>query len=76
MLIKCHGLKLKGMGLIDYHLGMSFRCNERGELCISPTRYIEKMVDTYVQLFGQKPSTKALLPLEKGDHLRLMTLSF
>ena len=67
-LTKSHGFKLKGMGLIDYHLGMTFQHNEHGELCISPMRYIDKMVDTYVQLFGQKPSTKALLPLEKGDH--------
>ena len=68
MLTKCHGFKLKGMGPIDYHLGMIFWHNECSELCISPTRYIDKMVDTYVQLFGQKPSTKALLLLEKGDH--------
>jgi len=26
------------------------------------------MVDTYVRLFGTKPSTKSLSPLEKGDH--------
>ena len=68
MLTKCHGFKLKGMGPIDYHLGMTFQHNECSELCISPTRYIYKMVDTYVQLFGQMPSTKALSPLEKGDH--------
>jgi hypothetical protein len=38
--------KLKGTGEILYHLGMSFSRNGRGELCISPQRYIEKMVDT------------------------------
>jgi len=26
------------------------------------------MVDTYLRLFGTKPSTEALSPLEKGDH--------
>ena len=26
------------------------------------------MVNTYLQLFGSKPSTKSLSPLEKGDH--------
>ena len=31
-------------------------------------RDIDKMVNTYVQLLGQKFSTKALSPLEKGDH--------
>ena len=68
VLTKAHGFKLKGTGPIDYHLGMTFRRNDRGTLCISPKRYIDKMVGTYQQLFGTKPSTKALSPLEKGDH--------
>ena len=29
------------------------------------------MVNAYVQLFGFKPSTKALTPLEKGDHPKI-----
>jgi len=33
-----------------------------------PRWYINKLVDTYVRLFGMKPSTKPLSPLEKGDH--------
>jgi hypothetical protein len=47
-LTSTYGFKLKGMGHIDYHLGMSFTRNEHGhQLCISPQRYIEKMVDSY-----------------------------
>jgi len=63
-----HGLKLKGTGPIKYHLGMTFHRNEHGLLEITPRRYINKMVDTYVRLFGTKPSTKPLSPLNKGDH--------
>jgi len=63
-----HGFKLKGTGPIEYHLGMTFRQNEHGLLEITPRRYIDKMVDTYMRLFGTKPSTKPLSPLEKGDH--------
>jgi len=63
-----HGFKLKGTGPIEYHLGMTFCHNKHGLLEIMPRRYIDKMVDTYVRLFGTKPSTKPLSPLEKGDH--------
>jgi len=71
-----HGSKLKGTSPIEYHLGMMFRCNERGVLSISPRRYINKMVDTYIRLFSTKPSTKALLPLEKGDHPEIHDSAF
>jgi len=47
---------------------MTFHQNDHGLLEITPRRYIDKMVDTYVRLFGTKPSTKLLSPLEKGDH--------
>jgi len=64
-----HGFKLKGTGPIEYHLGMTFHQNDHGLLEINPRWYIDgKMVDTYVRLFGMKPSTKLLSPLEKGDH--------
>jgi hypothetical protein len=46
-LTSTYRFKLKGTGPIDYHLGMSFTRNEHGQLCISPQRYIEKMVDSY-----------------------------
>jgi len=47
---------------------MTFCQNEHGLLEITPRQYIDKMVDTYVRLFGTKPSTKPLSPLEKEDH--------
>jgi hypothetical protein len=46
-LMNKYNIKLKGTGEIEYHLGMSFRRNDRNELCISPQRYIKKMVDNY-----------------------------
>jgi len=67
-LTNCYGFKLKGTGPIKYHLGMTFCQNEHGLLEIMPRWYINKMVDTYERLFGMKPSTKPLSPLEKGDH--------
>jgi hypothetical protein len=34
---------------------------------ISAKHYIDKMIDTYVQLYGEKPR-KASSPLEQNDH--------
>jgi hypothetical protein len=34
---------------------------------ISAKRYVDKMIDTYVQLYGEKPR-KASSPLEQNDH--------
>jgi hypothetical protein len=60
--------KLKGTGPIAFQLGMGFSCDDGGVLCLSPKRYIERMISTYVTLFGTKPSMKYNSPLEKGDH--------
>jgi hypothetical protein len=49
---KKYNFKLKGTGPIDFHLGQS---------------YVDKMIDTYVQLYGEKPK-KASSPLEQNDH--------
>jgi hypothetical protein len=62
-----NNFKLKGTGPIDFHLGQSFSWNDDGEMEISAKRYVDKMIDTYVQLYGEKPR-KALSPLEQNDH--------
>ena len=67
VLTNTHGFKLKGTGPIKCHLRMVFHCDEHGTLRISSWRYIDKMVDTYQQLFGCKLSTKTL-SAQKGDH--------
>ena len=40
---------------------------------MAPKKYIEKMVDSYVSMFGTKPSHTVTSPLEKGDHPELDT---
>jgi hypothetical protein len=64
---KKYNLKLKGTGPIDFHLGQSFSWNDDGEMEISAKHYVDKMIDTYVQLYGEKPR-KASSPLEQNDH--------
>jgi hypothetical protein len=63
--------KLKGTGPITFHLGMDFTRDNDGTLCISPTKYIEKLVKNYEKSFGMKPSQNMTSPLEKGDHPEL-----
>ena len=65
--------KLKGTGPISVHLGMNFMKDQHGDLCISPTKYIEKMMSTYEKLFGESPKHNVSSPLEKGDHPELDT---
>jgi hypothetical protein len=38
---------------------------------ISTKRYVDKVMDTYVQLYGEKPRRKASSPLEQNDHLEM-----
>jgi hypothetical protein len=52
---KKYNFKLKGTGPIDFHLRQSFSWNEDGEMEISVIHYVDKMMDTYVQLYGEKP---------------------
>jgi hypothetical protein len=64
---KKYNFKLKGTGPIDFHLGQSFSWNDDGEMEISAKHYVDKMIDTYIQLYGEKPR-KASSPLEQNDH--------
>ena len=63
----------KGTGPMTYHLGMDVSRDDDGVLCITPTKYIEKLIATYERIFGEKPQTTFLSPLEKGDHPEMDT---
>lgn len=63
-----YGFKLKGTGPIKFHLSCDYFCDSQGMLCFAPRKYIEKMIDTYVRLFGMKPTKQYTVPLEKGNH--------
>jgi hypothetical protein len=65
--------KLKGTGPISFHLGMNFTRDKDNTLCISPLKYIEKMVASYERMFGEQPKQNVTSPLEKGDHPELDT---
>jgi len=71
-----YNFKLKGSGPLEFHLGCGFGNDEDGTLYLDPKRYIEKMVQAYEQLYGEKPSTKFHSPLEHNDHPELDTSEF
>ena len=50
-----YNLKLKGSGLIEYYLGCNFFRDTNGTLCMSPKKYIDRMMEIYERLFGSKP---------------------
>ena len=69
-LMRRYGFKLKGTGPIQFHLGSDYFRDQHGVLCFAPKKYVEKMIETYVRMFGQKPK-HYVSPLEKGDHPEL-----
>jgi Reverse transcriptase (RNA-dependent DNA polymerase) len=73
ILEKRHKFKLKGTCPTSFHLGIDFTRDEDNTLCISPTKYIDKLVKNYEKTFGTKPNTSVTSPLEKGDHPELDT---
>ena len=64
--------KLKGVGPLEYHLGMDFGRDPDGTLFFGPKKYIERMMGSYEKLFGELPKEYAA-PLEKNDHPELDT---
>jgi hypothetical protein len=66
-----NNFKLKGTGVMEFHLGCNFFRDESGTLCVGPRKYIKRMVHHYEALFGEKPSHKVTSPLEKNDHPEL-----
>jgi hypothetical protein len=65
-----YGYKLKGDGPLKYHLGCDFGRDPDGTFFYGPFKYVEKMMDTYERLFGEKPKGYSS-PLDKGDHPEL-----
>ena len=69
-------LKLKGSGLLNFHLGCGFSCDNDGTLYMDPRKYIDRMIEAYEQHFGVKPKMKHRSPLQKDDLPKLDTTPF
>jgi hypothetical protein len=55
---------------------MDFIRDDDGTLCLSPVKYIEKLINNYEKLFGENPKQIVTSPLEKGDHPETDTSNF
>ena len=71
-----HKFKTKGTGPISFHLGMDFSRDDDNTLCLSSSKYIEKLLKNYERMFGQQPKQNISSPLEKGDHPETDTSEF
>ena len=69
-LIDDYKFQLKGVGPMSYHLGCDFFHDKDGTLCQSPKKYIIRLIENYVRMFGNQPR-KYTSPLEKEDHPEL-----
>ena len=45
---------LKGVGPISYHLGCGYTRDEDGTLVADPRKYVEKILESYEKMFGEK----------------------
>ena len=61
------GFTLKGTGPTKFHLGIDYFRDENNMLCMAPKKFIDKLIDGYVRMFGSKPR-QYTSPLENGDH--------
>ena len=44
-------LKLKGNGPLEYHLGCDYKLDKDGTLVAQPTKYINKILESYKKMF-------------------------
>ena len=51
-----HGYKLKGDGDLKYHLVCDFGRDPGSTYYYGPFKHVEKKLDTYEHLFGEKPT--------------------
>ena len=64
-------LKIKGDGSLEYHLGCDYKLHKDGTLVAQPTRYINKILESYKKMFPNENFINTKSPLEKNDHPEL-----
>jgi hypothetical protein len=70
LLVDKHKFKLKGTGSIAFHLGCDFFRDQDDVLCMAPKKYIDKMIDGYERMFGEKPKMNVYFPSKTEIILR------
>jgi hypothetical protein len=70
LLVGKHKFKLKGTGSITFHLGCDFFRDESKVLCMAPRKYIEKVIDGYERMFGEKTQDERIIAPREGRSSR------
>ena len=63
--------KIKGDGPLEYNLGCDYKPDKDGTLAAQPTKYINKILESYKKMFPNKYFLNVKSPLEKNDHPEL-----
>ena len=63
ILTRKHEFKIKCTGPMSCHLCCDFSRDDNGALRFSPRKYIEKMIDFHISIFGSKPKLNVMTPL-------------
>ena len=69
-------LKIKGDEPLEYHLGCDYKLDKDGTLVAQPTKYINKILDSYKKMLPNENFINAKSPLEKNDHPELDNSEF
>ena len=64
-------LKINGDGQLEYHLGCDYKLDKDGTLVAQPTKYINKILESYKKMFPNENFLNVKSPLEKNDHPEL-----
>ena len=64
-------LKIKGDGPLEYHLGCEYKLDKDGTLAVQPTKYINKILESYQKMFPNENFLNVKSPLEKNYHPEL-----
>ena len=68
--------KLKGTGPLVFHLGADFFRDSSGTSCVSPIKYIDRIVSNYKMTFDENLKMFYKAPLATDDHPKLNTFEF
>ena len=61
-------LKIKGDRLLQYHVGCDYKQDKDGTLVAQPTKYINKILESYKKIFHKENFLNVKSPVKKNDH--------
>ena len=62
---------MTGDGPLQYHLGCDYKLDEDGTLVVQPRKYMNKILESYQNMFPNENFLSVKSPLKKSDHPEL-----